>query len=486
MLSPSSLGDARPLRDTRPLLLRPVLARLLLVLGLVAINVAVGLQWQRLPLTLILAAAAAAGLAVLALRDMPAALSLFVVSAAIVSFSLGTGTKSNLNVAMLMVGLFSGIWLLRMLMTRQFRLVRTPLNLPLFAFLVAGMVSWIYGLAVAGLPGGLRIAGLTAQVGQVGIWVLTAAIFLLAANHPVGERTLQLWTGFLVVAGIAMMAIGIVLNQYYLLPGWSGGLYMWPVVLLLAQILFNRDLDGRLRLLGLGGLAIWGYWAVKVAIGYKSIFVPAAFAFMILLFFKSKRLFLLVVTVAAIAVLALGTGRIDRALMAGEEYSATPIRSNLWADVFRLGARSPLFGLGPANYTYYWSDPNFESRSYEHVSRYAYTRQVYAPPAHNMFADLFAQTGALGLLLFTWALAGGLRLGWQALRRPLSPFGRAYAYAVLAGFAAQIVASFVFAEWLLPYVYNLGFGNFPQAAYAWLLLGTLAWVGTPEGDGVRG
>ena len=56
---------------------------------------------------------------------------------------------------------------------------------------------------------------------------------------------------------------------------------------------------------------------------------------------------------------------------------------------------------------------------------------------------------------------------------------------MLAGFAAQIVASFFFAEWLLPYVYNLGFGNFPQAAYAWLLLGTLAWLGTPIADGSK-
>ena len=96
-----------------------------------AVNAAIGLQWQRLPLALVLAAAAGAGLALLALRDMPLALTLFVVSAATVSFSLGTGTKSNLNTAMLMVGLFSGVWLLRMLVTRRFRLVRTPLNRPL-------------------------------------------------------------------------------------------------------------------------------------------------------------------------------------------------------------------------------------------------------------------------------------------------------------------------------------------------------------------
>lgn len=462
-----------------------LLIRLLLVLGLVAANAVIGLKYQRLPLSLVLAAAAGVGLAVLALRDMPAAQTLFVVSAGTVSFSLGTGTLSSLNVAMLMASLFSGVWLLRMVVTRRFRLVSTPLNRPLAAFLVAGAASFICGLAIAGMPGGRQIAGLKVQAGQYGIWALTAAIFLLSVNHPVGERTLRFWTGFLVLVGVAVMAAGIVARRYSVLPGWSGGLYMWPVVLLLAQILFNRDLDDRLKLLGLGGLGLWAIWAVKVALVYKSIFAPALIAFVILVFLKSKRLFFLAAAAALIVVVVVSPARIERALTAGEESSASPVRSNLWVDVFRLGSRSPLLGLGPANYTYYWSDQTFQSRSYEYVNRYAWTRQVYAPPAHNMFADLFAQTGAVGLLLFTWALAGGLRLGWKTLKRPLSPFGRAYAVAVLAGFAAQIVASFVFAEWLLPYVYNLGFGNFPQAAYAWLLLGTLAWVGKDEGGGMK-
>jgi hypothetical protein len=470
------MASLSSLHETRSVLVRP-----LLVGALLAANAVVGLMGQRLPLTLVLAAAAAAALALLALRDMALALTLFVVSAATVSFSLGTGTKSNLNAAMLMAGLFTGIWLLRMLVTRQVRLVRTPLNAPLFAFLVAGIVSSVNGLVVAGQPGALRIAGLMPQVGQHGIWILTVAVFLLAANNPVSERTLQVWTGFLIAAGIAMMAAGIATNSDYVLPRWSGGLYMWPVVLLLAQVLFNPGLDRRLKLLGLGALGIWAVWAVRVALGYKSIFAPALIAFAILLLFKSKRLFALAAAAALVVVLAVSPARFNRALTAGEEYSATPIRSNLWLDVFRMGARSPVLGLGPANYTYYWQDQTFHSRSYEHINRYAYTRVVYAPPAHNMFADLFAQTGAVGLFLFSWALAGGLWLGRQALRRPLSGFARAYALGVLSGFAALIVASFLFAEWLLPYVYNLGFASFPQAAYAWLLLGTLAWVGTANG-----
>ena len=143
------------LRDTRPVLV----TRMLLVLGLVAANVAIGLLWQRLPLKLLLAAAGGTGLVLLGLRDMPAALTLIVMAAGIVSFSVGTGTMSRLNVAMLLVALFSGVWILRMLVTRRLGLAPTPLNRPLLAFLLAGAASLVYGLAIAGQPGGCASQG---------------------------------------------------------------------------------------------------------------------------------------------------------------------------------------------------------------------------------------------------------------------------------------------------------------------------------------
>jgi magnesium-transporting ATPase (P-type) len=94
-----------------------------------------------------------------------------------------------------------------------------------------------------------------------------------------------------------------------------------------------------------------------------------------------------------------------------------------------------------------------------------------------MFADVFAQTGILGLFFLVWALVAALWFGWHARRRQLSGFGRAYLYGVLCGFASLTVASFFFAEWLLPYVYNLGLAGFRQSVYAWLLLGTLVGLG---------
>ena len=85
--------------------------------------------------------------------------------------------------------------------------------------------------------------------------------------------------------------------------------------------------------------------------------------------------------------------------------------------------------------------------------------------------------GILGLFFFIWALVAGVRLGFEVIKRPLSNFCQAYAYGVLAGFLALIPASFLFAEWLLPYIYNLGFSGFTNTVFSWLLLGTLVGLG---------
>lgn len=429
---------------------------------------------QRLPLTYLLGASGAVGLALVAFQDMALGLTLLVFTAGIVPFSIGTGTQSPINLAMLIIALLIAIWLLRMILSRQVRLVRSGLNAPLMGFLVAAALSWIVGDLLVGpnvaLPGNILIV----QAGQYGIYVLLAAAFFLSANHEAGEGTLKVWTGFLILVGVSIVAYQVsIIGWKRDLAYWNGLLYMWPFVLLFAQILFNPDLDRGLRLLGWGALLLWAAWAVQITMGWKGGWVPAVLAMGMLLLLKSWRLFVVAVLILSVLVVAIGPDPMAGILLENEDYSANPVRWNLWADVFRMGARSPLFGLGLANYEYAWQDPSFESASYAYMNPYAFSRTAYTPPAHNMFADIFAQTGALGLFFLLWALVAGVRLGLRVRRLPLSGFARAHVNGVLCGFAAAAVGSFVFADWLIPYVYDVGLNGFPQAAYSWLLLGTL-------------
>jgi O-antigen ligase len=349
---------------------------------------------------------------------------------------------------------------------------------------VAAAVSWAATTVVS--AGSVRLPANFAmvQAGQFAIFALTAAAFLLTANHPLPEGTLRLWVMFIIAAGFGIMAFQAALGWKRNVAGWSGVLYVWPVVLLTSQLLFNRTLSRWQKVFGLCALVLWMYWSITVTIGWKSAWVPSLLGILLLLLLKSWRWFLVAIVLIGGAVVTLGPSNVADALLATEQSSATPVRWNLWFDVFRLGGKSPVIGLGPAAYTYYWRDSSFESWSHRYVDPYAFSRDVYAPPAHNMYADIFAQTGAVGLILLLGVVAGGLVLGVRAARRSLTPFGQAYSRGVLCGFAALAIASFFFAEWLLPYVYNLGLRGFTNAVYSWLLLGTLVWLGRADDGGI--
>lgn len=441
----------------------------------------------RLPPVYLLGGLGAVGLALIALQDMVIGLTLLILSGATVPFSLGTGTESSINLAMLIMGLLTAVWLVRMVLAKQVRLVPTGLNAPLLGFLVASMLSWIAGDLVVSrsitLPGNILLI----HAGQFGIYLLLAAAFFLAANHQLGEGMLKVWAGFLILAGIFIVAYqAILVGGRQDVAYWTGMLYMWPFVLLLAQLLFNPDLSRGVKLLGWGVLVIWAYWAVQITITWKGGWVPAFLAFGMLLLLKSWRLFLVAMLILTLVFFAVGPEAVLEALLRSEDASADPVRWNLWLDVFRMGTRSFLFGTGLGNYRYYWLDPTFESLSYNYVNTYAFRHDNYTPPAHNMLADIFAQTGALGLFFLLWVLVAALRLGFRVRRLSISGFSRAHANGVLCGFLAAIVSSFFIADWLIPYVYNIGFNGFPQAAYSWLLLGTLvplaSWAKGKETD----
>lgn len=453
------------------------LLRLAIIASVFSISAVLGLGILPISYKYIIVALGGIALSILALKDMGLALTILVISAATVPFSIGTGTQSSINIAMLLVMALCGIWILNMVVSRKVSLQPSSLNLPMLAFLVSALVSWIATFVVI-VPGvTLPNNILVVQAGQYILFALTFGAYFLTANHPISEHKLIFWTVFIVLAGIGITMIRTFTSHYAFLSSWAGGLLMWPFVLLLGQILFNPIMKLWLKIAGIGGLVFWGYWVITNALSYKSAWAPAAGAFLLLIFFKSKRIFLGICLLLIVTAFAVGLDRISNSLLAGEDYSANPLRWALWVDVFRLGARSALIGLGPATYIYYWNDPGFESLSYSYVSPYAFARDVYAPPAHNMYADIFAQTGAVGLLLFIWVIIAGIGLGFHVLKRSLSPFQRAYAYSILAGFASLSVASFVFAEWLLPYVYNLGLAGFSSSVYAWLLLGTLVTLG---------
>jgi O-antigen ligase len=421
---------------------------------------------------------AATAVALLALRSMADAITLLVVTSAIVNITISTGTKSPINATIILVVVFAAVWIFRMIAAeKRLWLVPAPTNVLLLGFLLMVLLAWVGGYAIPGWRASFPSNAFQVQAGQFAMFALSAAALLLTANHFLKEVTLKRWTLIIIVLGamgIGADVVGISPNP---LPAVKGGMQMWPFVLLFAQLLFNPDLKAKHHFIGWPILILWVYWVFFTnTLRTKGLWVPALFAMGILLCVRSVRWFLATGALGALMIVSTGTlGRI----IANE--TASSYRPLIWLDVIRMTSKNWLLGLGPANYMYYWPSLGLDSEALQEALRRqpwmaARWATYITVPSHNMFVDIFAQSGLVGLLLFLAFLVVALRFAWHLARRLQPGFLQAHAYAVFCGFASLSIGSFFFADWLLPFVYNISIRGFQHSVYSWLLLGTLVSI----------
>jgi hypothetical protein len=132
--------------------------------------------------------------------------------------------------------------------------------------------------------------------------------------------------------------------------------------------------------------------------------------------------------------------------------------------VIEVTMRNPVTGLGPAAY-----------RPYTSMMPLTYGHANWLEPtvnSHNNYVDLFAHGGILGLLLFLWFALEYARLGLGLRRRYAKGFSSGYVNGMLALGAGALVIM-ALADWILPFVYNIGFPGFQASVLVWLFLGGL-------------
>jgi hypothetical protein len=119
-------------------------------------------------------------------------------------------------------------------------------------------------------------------------------------------------------------------------------------------------------------------------------------------------------------------------------------------------------GLGPASY-----------RAYANIEPLTYRGAYWVEPnvsSHNNYVDLFSHTGVVGLGLFVWFVAELARLGLRLRDRLGEGFLAGYVNAMLAAGASSLVVMLL-ADWILPFVYNIGFPGFQASVLVWLFMG---------------
>lgn len=454
---------------------------LIVALIAVAVLALAFLLGQRASATLLGLLVAGFGALVLLARPSLGLLAL-VAAALILPLEFGTGTAVRLNPVTLLAPAVLTLALLDQVRRRHIHFVSTRANLPLLLFLLASLFSLVFGLATwdSFVPRGGNF--IVVQLAQWGVFVLSAVAFWLTANLVSSERWLRrlTWT-FMLIAGVGAImrsvpGVGGMASQVT-----TGAFIRTPFWVLLTgvaagQLLFNRSLIVAWRVFLVITLAAALVYAFVEQQEAASNWVGLVAVLGALTWLRFPRLrWMLVLLVVALAITGVLIPSVyDFAGGDAEWDTSGGSRLVLIERVIEVTMRNPITGLGPAAY-----------RPYANVKPLSYQGAYWVAPqinSHNNYVDLFAHVGIVGLALFFWFTAEIARLGIRLRQRYTHGFAAGYVNGVLAvGSAALVIMAL--ADWILPFVYNIGFHGFQASVLVWLFLGGLvALENMPDGS----
>jgi hypothetical protein len=181
----------------------------------------------------------------------------------------------------------------------------------------------------------------------------------------------------------------------------------------------------------------------------------------------STRVTGITATAAGIALAAYALPVLSR----GDEWSLNT-RVEAWRGLFELLDGRWLVGLGLASYWHYWRGVFGMMQFLDPATGYLHFTYDPKVNMHNNAMDLLGQAGILGLAAAVWLFAAVTVMGFKTFQAEDRGFGRAYAGACLAGIVGMLSATML-ADWVFPFVYNIGFNGFASAMAGWFLLGGL-------------
>jgi hypothetical protein len=411
--------------------------------------------------------------AVLLLARPVLGLPVLVVAGLVVPLEFGTGSEVQLNPATLLVPVLLALWMLEMVRHRQLRGVESPVNRPLLLFLVAGLLSLLIGRATWDPMVPMKGNFLLVQLAQWAIFAFSAGAFWLTANLVREE----VWLRRLTVTFLALAGSVAILHTAPGLGGITGRLEtvaftrapLWVLLGGLAggQLLYNRNLTwpGRAFLVAVAGVCLAYAFVLEREGTSNWVGLTVVLGVLSWLRFRALRW---PTIVALIALLAVGilfpavynfAGGDQEWILSGES------RLTLTKRVLEVAMRNPISGLGPASYRLYAGVQPLVLQDNR-----LWVGAVVS--SHNNYVDLFAHGGVLGLALFAWFVAALAGIGRRLHRRYTRGFAAGYVNGMLAAGLASLVIMFL-ADWILPFVYNIGFEGFQASVLVWLFMGGL-------------
>ena len=398
-------------------------------------------------------------------------LLLVVIIALVVPIQIGTGTEVKLTAVSLFLPGLLLVWLLYMARRQSAHIASSRTNLPLVLFLGAGLLSLLVGTATWD-PSVPRNNNFTlVQLAQWAIFAFSAGAFWLTANLGDRKALSGLTWLFLGLGGaLAIISVtplsGDVIGRLTTAAPIRASFWILLAGLATGQLLFNQELSKPRRLLLVVILAAIFLYAFVRAREGLSTWVGISAVVLCLIWLRFPRLRWSIVGLVLILTLV-GLLIPSFYQFAGgdtEWQTSGGSRLVLIQRVIEVTMRNPITGLGPAAYRPYGA-----MQPLPYLGAYWIVPQI---SSHNNYVDLFSHVGLLGLSLFFWFVIEVGRTGLRLRRRFTHGFESAYVNGILAiGVGALVIMAL--ADWILPFVYNIGFEGFPASVLVWLFLGGL-------------
>jgi hypothetical protein len=375
----------------------------------------------------------------------------------LVPLAIGTGSETSINATILLILGMTGLWLFDMINNqRRVWIHRSRPILPLLLMLVTTCISFLAGqlpwFSVSG-------SSLSAQIGGLAIFIISACAFLLAAHHIHTIRWLEWITWSFIIVGALFVIPGLfppllrLTGRFIQTGSYSSQFWTWFIIIAFSQAWLNRKLHKGLRGGLLASCAAGLYIVLVTENEWKSGWIPPLVGIATIIALYSWKFFGLM-GIAGLLALPVALSR----LIAADEYSYGT-RVDAWIILGEIIKVSPILGLGPSNY--YWYTPLFAIRGYSVKFN-----------SHNQYVDLLAQIGIVGTLIVLWFFAEVAALGWKLLRVAPEGFPKAYVYGALGGLVATLAAGML-GDWFLPFVYNVGMVGMRSSILGWVFLGAL-------------
>lgn len=438
--------------------------RSLLVVGVILVVAVAGQHASLLWLVM----AIGGGLILLAKPQL--SLLLLIVATLMVDYQISTGTEVRINVTMLLIPLLLVLWLLDGIRRHDLHWVVSRVNRPLGLFLLAGLLSFLLGNALWDPAVAKSSNFWLVQLAQWAIFVFSACAFWLTASLARNERWLQVQTWTLLIFGGVLVILALVPAAGIFLP-WRLSLVLsrapLPVLLFAVsagQLIHNRNLTKAARVALLLLCVATTYYVFAVQQESLSTWGALVTVMGVLFFKRLPRKFRLAFVLAGmLGVIVLYPVLYDFAGGDDEWSSSGVSRWGLISRVLEVTKRNPITGLGPASYRAYAA-----TEPLQHKLAIWWIPQVNS---HNNYVDLYAHTGIVGLGLFLWFMVEFGILGWRlGDSYTKGDFLAGYIHGVYAAYIAMWVLMML-ADWLLPFVYNIGFYGFRASVLVWLFMG---------------